>query len=44
MNWTVGMTEAKSKLAELVGQAKYGGLKTACATLLPPTICYPMMP
>lgn len=25
MNRTVGMTEAKSKLAELVGQAKYGG-------------------
>ncbi len=25
MHRTVGMTEAKSKLAELVGQAKYGG-------------------
>ena len=25
MEYTVGMAEAKSKLAELVGQAKYGG-------------------
>ena len=25
MEYTVGMAEAKSKLAELVGQVKYGG-------------------
>ena len=25
MEYTVGMAEAKSKLAELVGQARYGG-------------------